>query len=114
MMYWRFPKLVTVALLGAGLGCEAPRVCPAACGTAVIVTTGRTDAIVPVLTRTANGRAIGDQLFLKLADLGPELQTVGDEGFTPRLAESWTFEDPLTLTFVLHPDARGQDGGGDR
>ncbi len=110
MIYWRFPKLVTVALLGAGFGCEAPRNCPAACGTAVIVTTGRTDAIVPVLTRTANGRAIGDQLFLKLADLGPELQTVGDEGFTPRLAKSWTFEDPLTLAFVLHPDARWQDG----
>lgn len=110
MKYRQFPRLLIVAVLGAGLGCDSPGDCPGACGTAVIVTTGRTDAIVPVLTRTGNGRAIGDQLFLKLADLGPELQTVGDEGFTPRLAESWSFEDPLTLTFALHPDAQWQDG----
>ncbi len=103
MTYRWMPQLLAATLLGTALGCKAPDTCAGACGTAVIVTTGRTDAIVPVLTRTANGRAIGDQLFLKLAYLGPELRTVGDDGFTPRLAETWSFEDSVTLTFSLHP-----------
>lgn len=55
-------------------------------------------------------REVSDLMFLRLADLGPELQTVGDKGFVPRLARKWERRDPLTLVFELDPRAHWQDG----
>jgi len=55
-------------------------------------------------------REVSDLMFLRLADLGPELRTVGDKGFVPRLARKWERRDPLTLVFELDPRARWQDG----
>ena len=43
----------------------------------------------PPLTMTLQGKQVVDQVFDNLADIGPSLNTVGDEGFTPRLADSW-------------------------
>jgi peptide/nickel transport system substrate-binding protein len=53
---------------------------------------------------------VHDQIFLRLADIGMALNTVGDTGFEPLLAQHWTWENPLTLVFHLHPDARWHDG----
>lgn len=53
---------------------------------------------------------LADQLFLRLAELGPKLRTAGDEGFTPALAKSWRRRDSVTLAFDLDPRARWQDG----
>lgn len=53
---------------------------------------------------------LADQLFLRLAGLGPTLLTAGDRGFVPLLAQSWTRRDSLTLVFDLDPRARWQDG----
>jgi peptide/nickel transport system substrate-binding protein len=66
---------------------------------------------IPTLWRSdiAN-REVSDLLFLRLADLGPELGTSGDRGFVPRLARKWERRDPLTLVFELDPRARWQDG----
>lgn len=66
---------------------------------------------VPTLWRgdIAN-REVSDLLFLRLADLGPELGTSGDRGFIPRLARKWERRDPLTLVFELDPKARWHDG----
>ena len=53
---------------------------------------------------------IADQLFLRLAGLGPTLQTAGDRDFVPLLASSWSRRDSVTLVFDLNPRARWQDG----
>jgi peptide/nickel transport system substrate-binding protein len=53
---------------------------------------------------------LADQLFLRLAELGPTLLTAGDRNFVPVLARSWTRRDSLTLAFDLDPRARWQDG----
>jgi len=58
---------------------------------------------------TAN-QDVADQLFLRLAGLGPDLVTAGDRGFVPLLARSWTRRDSLTLAFELDPRARWHDG----
>jgi peptide/nickel transport system substrate-binding protein len=53
---------------------------------------------------------LADQLFLKLAGLGPTLITAGDQGFVPLLARSWSRRDSVTLVFDLDPRARWHDG----
>ena len=53
---------------------------------------------------------LADQLFLRLAELGPTLLTAGDRNFVPVLARSWTRRDSVTLAFDLDPRARWQDG----
>jgi peptide/nickel transport system substrate-binding protein len=53
---------------------------------------------------------IADQLFLRLAGLGPTLLTAGDRDFVPLLASSWSRRDSVTLVFELNARARWQDG----
>jgi peptide/nickel transport system substrate-binding protein len=53
---------------------------------------------------------LADQLFLRLAGLGPTLLTAGDRGFVPLLARSWSRRDSVTLVFELDPRAHWQDG----
>jgi peptide/nickel transport system substrate-binding protein len=76
----------------------------------IILSTGDADALVPAFTGWAIGNAIGDQLFLKLAEIGPELEPMGDAGFIPELAERWSFEDPRTIAFHLDARATWHDG----
>jgi peptide/nickel transport system substrate-binding protein len=57
------------------------------------------------------GKQIGDQIFDNLADIGPNLNTVGDAGFTPRLARSWRWSaDSMSIDFAIDPRARWHDG----
>lgn len=106
-MFHRLAVTVLVAALVLA-ACDAPPPMPQ--GAAVIATPADADVLVPALSRTNEGAAIGEQLFLRLAEMGPELNTAGDEGFIPELAEAWEFEDSLTIAFHLHPDARWHDG----
>jgi len=46
----------------------------------------------------------------KLADMGMLTNTIGDEDFTPLLADHWEWDDSLTLAFHIDPRARWQDG----
>ena len=80
------------------------------CATAVVLTIPEPDVLFPPASRTDVGIAISDLLFLKLADIGPSLNTADDSTFVPQLADSWRFIDPLTLEFTIHPEARWQDG----
>jgi peptide/nickel transport system substrate-binding protein len=80
-------------------------------GTLVIATSGDADNLFPPLTMTSQGRQVVDQLFDYLADIGPALNTIGDGGFTPRLAESWSWApDSSWIAFHLNPRARWHDG----
>ncbi|HEV8178570.1 MAG TPA: ABC transporter substrate-binding protein, partial [Gemmatimonadales bacterium] len=69
---------------------------------------------VPTLMEgAANGvgnQDVVDQLFLRLAELGPKAQTAGDRDFVPALARSWTRRDSTTLLFELDSRARWHDG----
>ena len=96
--------LATISCKGRG-GCTTEY-----CGTLVFAAIGEPSTLLPVVATQAIERDVHDQLFLKLAELGPDGGTFGDSGFTPELARSWEWSDPLTLTFHLDPRARWHDG----
>jgi len=84
-------------------------------GASIVIVTGQ-QATIPIPTLMEGAAAnvgnfdVADQLFLRLADLGPGLVTAGDNGFLPGLARSWTRRDSVTLAFELDPRARWHDG----
>ena len=80
------------------------------CGTVVFAAIGQPVSLLPPTTDHILDRDIYDRIFLKLADVGPGLNTVGDAGFVPQLADRWTWRDSLTVAFHLDPRARWQDG----
>lgn len=105
----RPPLSLVLPVMALGLAaCAAEPPC-LECGVIVIASGSDADALLPVFAQ-GTGRQVSDQLFLKLADMGLAANTVGDSGFVPRLAESWTFEDDRTIVFRLDPGARWHDG----
>ncbi|HVH10927.1 MAG TPA: ABC transporter substrate-binding protein [Gemmatimonadales bacterium] len=105
------PGLALAALLGLTAGCARKGGCLGEyCGTLVIAAAGEPDILLPPSSELAVSRDVSDQLFLKLADLGPSGNTIGDEDFQPQLAERWEWDTPTTLVFHLDPRARWQDG----
>ncbi len=65
----------------------------------------------PPVVVDALSRAVSDQLYERLAEIGARLNTIGDAGFTPRLARSWTWaRDSLSIAFSIDPRARWHDG----
>jgi peptide/nickel transport system substrate-binding protein len=80
----------------------------------VIVTGQQPTVAVPTLMEGAAANVanteLSDQLFLRLAGLGPSLLTAGDRNFVPLLARSWTRRDSVTLALDLDPRAKWQDG----
>ena len=81
-------------------------------GTMVIVAAGAgSSPMLPPLTVDDVGRVISDNVYEKLAEIGPAMNTVGDRGFTPRLARSWEWApDSLSIAFAIDPRARWHDG----
>jgi peptide/nickel transport system substrate-binding protein len=80
-------------------------------GTISISASADADALLPPLTMSLQGKQIGDQIFDNLADIGPNLNTVGDAGFTPRLARSWRWSaDSMSIDFAIDPRAHWHDG----
>ncbi|MGI8619573.1 MAG: peptide ABC transporter substrate-binding protein [Gemmatimonadaceae bacterium] len=80
-------------------------------GTVVIAVAADVDALIPPLVSGIQGRQVTDLIFDRLADIGDSLNTTGDHGFRPRLAERWTWSaDSLRITFSLNPLARWHDG----
>jgi len=55
--------------------------------------------------------AVVASVFDRLAEIGQDLRTSGDAGFTPRLASGWTWApDSLSIAFAIDPRARWHDG----
>lgn len=80
-------------------------------GTIVLSSAADADVLFPPLTLTLMGKQIVDQVFDNLADIGPSLNTVGDAGFTPRLADRWQWgADSQSVVFHMNPRARWHDG----
>jgi peptide/nickel transport system substrate-binding protein len=81
-------------------------------GTVVIAAPGTgSSPMLPPLAVDVVGRAIADNVFERLAEIGPEMNSVGDRGFTPRLARSWEWAaDSMSIAFAIDPRARWHDG----
>jgi peptide/nickel transport system substrate-binding protein len=84
---------------------------PATNGTLVIATSGEVKGLFPPLMGSVSSRQIEEQIYDYLAVVGPDLNTFGDKGFLPRLAESWTWSgDSLSIAFKINSRARWHDG----
>lgn len=80
-------------------------------GTVVVSTAAEPDFLFPPLVASTSGKMVSDQLFERLAEIGPKMNTMGDEGFEPRLARHWTWSgDSLSIAFELDPRAHWHDG----
>ncbi len=105
--------LLASAVLLTGCG-ESPRPqdgSGSSRGTIVVATTAEPDALFPPITTTIQGRQITELLFDNLAQVGTEMNTLGDKGFEPHLAQSWVWgRDSLWIAFSLNPKARWHDG----
>jgi peptide/nickel transport system substrate-binding protein len=102
--WWIVPAAVGLAACR-----ETPR-CPSDwCGTAVLFI-GDPAVLLPPVTQTDADLFVTSLIFSRLADVGPALNTVGDSGFVPQLAQSWSWDNATTLRFRLNPKARWHDG----
>ena len=69
------------------------------------------DNLLPPLTTNETASQVGALMFEKLVEPGDALNTVGDAGFRPSLADSWTWSgDSLSIAFHLDPKAHWHDG----
>jgi peptide/nickel transport system substrate-binding protein len=88
----------------------------AACGTVgdktvVISSGGDGDVLIPQLADQTQARVYNELLFDKLADIGLAQNTLGDAGYEPRIASSWTWSrDSLSIAFHLDRRVRWHDG----
>lgn len=66
--------------------------------------------LFPPSTQVDVGFWFQELIFSQLAGMGPGMNTVGDSGFVPQLAERWTWDGPTVLRFNLNPRAHWHDG----
>jgi len=67
--------------------------------------------LLPPLAGTSIERQITDLLYDRLAEIGDDMNTVGDRGFKKQLAERWEWApDSLSVVFHLDRRARWHDG----
>jgi len=80
-------------------------------GTMVVAMPGDVGTLLPGLVVSMGDRELTDLLYDRLAEIGDDMNTLGDKGFTPRLAERWDWApDSMSITFHLNPKARWHDG----
>ena len=80
-------------------------------GTVIIASGLDADAVLAPLVYTTVGKLVTDQIYEPLADIGDSLNAIGDRGFTPRLAKSWTWAaDSQSIAFAIDPAAKWHDG----
>ncbi|HEX5436288.1 MAG TPA: peptide ABC transporter substrate-binding protein [Gemmatimonadaceae bacterium] len=107
-------QLLLAPLLLAAAACHSRDVASAAGpdgGTLVISTPGEPSIAVPLFATTVSDMELGSTIFERLAEPGPDLNTIGDRGYTPALADKWTWgPDSLSIAFHIDPRAHWQDG----
>lgn len=90
---------------GGGSGDKSPG------GTLVVSVGADASTLLPPYSDDAVSRMVVVLTYDKLAEIGPMLNTIGDQGFVPRLAERWTWAaDSLSVAFQLNPRAKWHDG----
>jgi peptide/nickel transport system substrate-binding protein len=113
----RAVRWLPAAWLGITLaGCRDVQQQPAAGpndvgGTMVMAAPSEPTTILPPLIVSINDRQLSDLLYDRLAEIGDDLNTVGDKGFKKQLAERWEWAaDSMSIVFHLDPRARWHDG----
>jgi peptide/nickel transport system substrate-binding protein len=112
----RAHRWASFALAAAALaGCTGTDSSPAGSGdvggTLVISIPGEVGTLVPGLVVSQADRQVTDLLYDRLADIGDDMNTIGDKGFKAQLAERWQWApDSLSIAFKLNPKARWHDG----
>ncbi|HZI28235.1 MAG TPA: peptide ABC transporter substrate-binding protein [Gemmatimonadaceae bacterium] len=110
----RIPSRLGVAMLAATVACTSPEngaTVGDVGGTLVIALPAEPRSVLPPFLSGSQEREISEQLFDVLADIGPDLNTIGDVGWKPRLAESWQWSaDSMSIAFKLDPRAHWHDG----
>ena len=117
---FRMPAARCTHALLAGLllaGCQEVKQQPVTAGpndvggTMVIAQPAEPGTLLPPLVTLSLDRQMTDLLYDRLAEIGDDLNTVGDRGFKKQLAERWEWA-PDSLSIVLHldPRARWHDG----
>lgn len=110
MAAMKLERLVCILLLGACTGSESPAA-KSTGGTLVISTGGDPDVLIPSLLSSVQAAQIVDLVYDRLAVIGDSLNILNDNGFTPRLADRWTWAaDSLSIAFHIDPRARWHDG----
>jgi len=105
----RYGRILCAAFVCGCVGAESSA--RSSGGTLAMSTGGDPDVLVPSLLQTATAGQVIDLVYDRLADIGDSLNVVGDRGFTPRLADRWTWaKDSLSIAFHLNPNARWHDG----
>ena len=80
-------------------------------GTVVISTTSDPGTLFPPLVARTQAKQIAEQIYDYLADVGPEMNTVGEKGFRAQLTDGWRWSaDSLSIAFHINPRARWHDG----
>jgi peptide/nickel transport system substrate-binding protein len=80
-------------------------------GTIVIAKTSEPDALFPPAALTMEARQATELIYEYLADAGPAMNTIGDDGFVKELASSWAWSpDSSQISFTVNPEARWHDG----
>lgn len=109
-------RRITWSLLGVVLSAvacsnQSTSATPATGGTLVIATAAEPDQLFPVLPQNTQARAVTELIYDYLAELGPAMNVIGDRGFRPQLAQSWSWaSDSLSIAFHINPKARWHDG----
>jgi peptide/nickel transport system substrate-binding protein len=108
----RSPLLLLAALALAA--CNSPDRTAAAGeygGTLIITPPADASSIFPPFVAEATDHWVQDQVFDRLAEINADLTTIGDKGFTPRLAQKWECApDSMSIAFSIDPRARWHDG----
>ncbi|HEX4931532.1 MAG TPA: ABC transporter substrate-binding protein, partial [Gemmatimonadaceae bacterium] len=103
--------LAPAALLLSACGSEKGAGGGAGGGTIIVAVAADADFLLPAVIQQLVSKQVVDQLFEPLAAPPPSLQTVGDQGYEPRLAKRWSWSnDSLQIAFSLDPRAKWQDG----
>jgi peptide/nickel transport system substrate-binding protein len=108
------PLALLAAVVGAcGGGDRTPASSPEGDvgGTLVLTVPGAPGSLLPPHVQTIPSKQITDLVYERLAEIGPSLNTIGDEDFAPQLARSWSWApDSLSIVFHLDSAARFHDG----
>jgi peptide/nickel transport system substrate-binding protein len=69
------------------------------------------DNFLPPFSINETSVQVGSVLFERLAEIGDSLHYIGDGGFRPSLADSWSWApDSLSIAFHIDPKAHWHDG----
>jgi peptide/nickel transport system substrate-binding protein len=80
-------------------------------GTVIVAVPTDVKTLYPPASDNSLDNAVIHQVYDKLADIGEDLNTVGDSGYKPQLAKSWKWaNDSLSIAFSIDERAKWHDG----